>query len=57
MADAASSRGHRNARYLEDRADVLPALETELQENDLLVTMGAGDVLRFGEEWLAKESA
>ncbi|HEV8267815.1 MAG TPA: UDP-N-acetylmuramate--L-alanine ligase [Thermoanaerobaculia bacterium] len=56
VADAATSRGHRNARFLADRAEILPAMERELKENDLLVTMGAGDVLRFGEEWLAKEN-
>lgn len=52
VADAATSRGHRHARFLESRDAVLPALREELKENDLLLTMGAGDVLHFGEAWL-----
>lgn len=53
VADAATSRGHRAARYLPERGEIVPALEAELRANDLLVTMGAGDVLHLGEEWLA----
>jgi UDP-N-acetylmuramate--alanine ligase len=52
VADAATTRGHRDARYLEAREEVLPALEATLRSGDLLVTMGAGDVLHFGEDWL-----
>jgi UDP-N-acetylmuramate--alanine ligase len=53
VADAATARGHRSARFLASREEILPALEETLQEGDLLITMGAGDVLHFGEEWLA----
>ncbi len=52
VADAATARGHREARFLETREEVLPALEAALLPGDLLITMGAGDVLHFGEEWL-----
>ena len=55
VADAAMARGHRAARYLPDRAEILPALDTELKDGDLLITMGAGDVNRFGEDFLRKE--
>jgi UDP-N-acetylmuramate--alanine ligase len=53
VADAATARGHRHARFIAEREAILPALEEELKENDLLITMGAGDVLHFGEEFLA----
>jgi UDP-N-acetylmuramate--alanine ligase len=53
VADAATARGHRQARFLGTREEVLPALDATLKEGDLLITMGAGDVLHFGEEWLA----
>jgi UDP-N-acetylmuramate--alanine ligase len=53
VADAATARGHRSARFLASREEILPALEETLREGDLLITMGAGDVLHFGEEWLA----
>jgi len=52
VADAATARGHRDAHFLETREKVLPALEETLAPGDLLITMGAGDVLHFGEEWL-----
>jgi UDP-N-acetylmuramate--alanine ligase len=52
VADAATARGHRHARFLAERDAILPALEGELKDNDLLITMGAGDVLHFGEEFL-----
>jgi UDP-N-acetylmuramate--alanine ligase len=52
VADAANTRGHRHARFLETRDEIPRALEEELKEGDLLITMGAGDVLRFGEDFL-----
>ena len=52
VSDAATARGHRAARFIPDRADVAKALGEELKEGDLLLTMGAGDVLHFGEEFL-----
>ena len=57
VADAATARGHRQARFLETREEIVPALEGTLREGDLLITMGAGDVLHFGEEWLAAGGA
>jgi len=53
VADAAAHRGHRHVLYLPERDQILPALEAELGDGDLLITMGAGDVLRFGERFLA----
>ncbi len=55
VADAAKARGHRAARFIADRADIGRALEEELKEGDLLLTMGAGDVNQFGEEFLRRE--
>ncbi len=57
VADAATARGHRSARFLASREEILPALEETLREGDLLITMGAGDVLHFGEAWLAAGGA
>lgn len=53
VADAARSRGHRHVRYLSEREEVVPALEAELLDGDVLITMGAGDVYRLGESYLA----
>ncbi len=56
VSDAARTRGHRNVVDLEVRSDVVPRLRDDLREGDLLVTMGAGDVNRLGEELLAAEA-
>jgi UDP-N-acetylmuramate--alanine ligase len=54
VSDAARSRGHRSVADVEDRASLVPRLLSELRPGDLLVTMGAGDVNRLGEEFLAR---
>jgi len=46
------SHGHRNVRYISDRQKVVSWLMDELGDGDLLITMGAGDVYRVGEEFL-----
>ncbi|HRY43552.1 MAG TPA: UDP-N-acetylmuramate--L-alanine ligase [Thermoanaerobaculia bacterium] len=57
VSDAARSRGHRNVADLDDRTAAVARLEAELKDGDLLVTMGAGDVNRVGEELLAAGGA
>ena len=53
VADAATARGHRAARFIADRKDILPgSAKKSLKKGDLLITMGAGDVLHFGEDFL-----
>ncbi|HSB37344.1 MAG TPA: UDP-N-acetylmuramate--L-alanine ligase [Thermoanaerobaculia bacterium] len=52
VADAATARGHRHSRYLRTQEEVLPALDETLRDGDLLITMGAGDILHAGEDWL-----
>jgi UDP-N-acetylmuramate--alanine ligase len=54
VSEAARSRGHRHVVDLDDRAAVVSRLEEDLKPGDLLVTMGAGDVNRLGEEYLAE---
>ena len=52
VSDAARTRGHRSVVDLDVRAEVVSRLREDLKEGDLLVTMGAGDVNRLGEELL-----
>jgi UDP-N-acetylmuramate--alanine ligase len=52
VVEAASSFGHRDARFLPTRAEIVPLLDNLLRPGDLLITMGAGDVYRLGEEYL-----
>ena len=50
---AAVEQGHPKAVYVADREKVVGVLEGILQPGDLLLTLGAGDVVRFGEQFLA----
>jgi UDP-N-acetylmuramate--alanine ligase len=45
--------GHKDAAYAESFAAAEELLKKRLQEGDLLITLGAGDVWRIGEDWLA----
>jgi UDP-N-acetylmuramate--alanine ligase len=52
---AAREAGHRNLIYIADKKRVPDRLERLLRPGDLLLTMGAGDVVRCGESYLAGE--
>ena len=54
---AAQEAGHRALVYVSDKKRVSERLERLLKPGDLLLTMGAGDVVRFGEAYLAGEGA
>lgn len=54
VAQAARAAGQENVVYLSDRNRVHDELEKLLQGGDLLLTLGAGDVVRFGEAYLAR---
>ena len=52
IADAAKKFGHKNVRYVPDKKNI-PAVLSELKKNnDIIITMGAGDIWRFGEEFV-----
>jgi UDP-N-acetylmuramate-alanine ligase len=40
--------------YSPDKKRVVDCLEQALRPGDLLVTLGAGDVVKFGEEYLKR---
>jgi len=52
LADMIKKHGHRDVMYAPDFPAALQALQAKLQEGDLLLTLGAGDVWKIGEEWL-----
>jgi UDP-N-acetylmuramate--alanine ligase len=54
VADAARQAGHAHVLYVPVRADLAGTLEANIRPGDLLVTMGAGDVVRVGEEYLRR---
>ena len=43
---------NKDAEYIRDRKDVLNCLNRELREGDTLLTLGAGDIWKIGEEFL-----
>ena len=58
VADAAKRlKGEGSITYVSDKKEVVSCLERTLIPGDLLVTLGAGDVVRFGEEYLKRGSA
>jgi UDP-N-acetylmuramate--alanine ligase len=46
------SHGQREVYYLQERAEVVPFLQRYLRANDILLTLGAGDVWQIGETFL-----
>jgi len=56
VAQAARKAGHTDVIYISDKEEVIGELERVLKHGDLLVTMGAGDVVRLGETYLGGAS-
>jgi len=54
VAEAARRAGHAKVIYTPEKTRVVDCLEQTLQPGDLLVTLGAGDVVKFGEEYLKR---
>jgi UDP-N-acetylmuramate--alanine ligase len=53
IADIAKKFGHKNVIYLEDKNDVPDLLMNIKQKDDIIITMGAGDIWRYGEKFVA----
>lgn len=54
ISDTAEQYGHKNVIYVEDKADVTETLKEISKAGDIIITMGAGDIYKYGEEF-AKE--
>jgi UDP-N-acetylmuramate--alanine ligase len=52
LYEALGTRGHVNVHYLGDDADPAQRLGRETAAGDLVITLGAGDVYKLGEELL-----
>jgi UDP-N-acetylmuramate--alanine ligase len=50
LAEAIRDHGHRNVEYVGKKAQAKERLQKLLEPDDVLFTMGAGDVYRMGEE-------
>ncbi len=52
IAEATRKFGHKNVFYIADKKNI-PAFLAEIkQEGDIIITMGAGDIWRYGEQFV-----
>lgn len=54
IANAAKSLGHKNVHYVPDKKGIPDFLMKVKKQGDIIITMGAGDIWRFGEEFIKK---
>ncbi|GJQ62229.1 MAG: UDP-N-acetylmuramate--L-alanine ligase [Melioribacteraceae bacterium] len=52
VADAAKSFGHKNVIYEADKTKIPALLKEITKKDDIVVTLGAGDIWKFGEEYV-----
>jgi UDP-N-acetylmuramate--alanine ligase len=52
IADTASTYGHRNVVYVEDKNDVHERLKEIVKPGDIIITMGAGDIYKSGDRFV-----
>ncbi len=52
IADAAREYGHRQVYYLEDKEELPNQLKEIVQPGDVVITMGAGDIYKYGEAFI-----
>lgn len=54
IANAAKEFGHKQVHYVADKKDVPAFLMTMVRSGDIVITMGAGDIWRFGEKFIER---
>ena len=52
LANAIKSRGHRHVIYIPDKNGIVDVLLPEIQPNDIVITVGAGDIWKVGRDLL-----
>lgn len=52
IADTARAYGHRDVRYVPDTADLAGELGRVAEPGDMIITMGAGDIYKYGEAFV-----
>jgi UDP-N-acetylmuramate--alanine ligase len=54
LVEAIKTHGHKNARHVASLSAIAAVLEPELKSGDLVITMGAGNVWKVGDELLQR---
>jgi UDP-N-acetylmuramate--alanine ligase len=52
IVNAAKKFGHKNAIYIKDKNQIPQTLYERKQDDDIIITMGAGDIYKFGEKFM-----
>jgi len=52
IADTAKDFGHKNVFYEADKKNIPSLLSELVQDNDIIITMGAGDIWKYGEKFV-----
>lgn len=53
IADAAIQSGHQHVHYIEHNKDIIGTIQSHCNPGDIVITMGAGNIYKFGEELLS----
>ncbi len=48
LCEGISARGHKRARFLGDKTTIAAEIAQDLEQGDMLITLGAGDVTKLG---------
>jgi UDP-N-acetylmuramate--alanine ligase len=54
LVESIKAYGHKNACYIANPSEIVAQLQSELEAGDLVITMGAGNVWRIGEDLLQR---
>jgi UDP-N-acetylmuramate--alanine ligase len=54
IADTAKNYGHKNVHYIKDKKNLPEKLKEITKPGDIVITMGAGDIYRYGEKFVSK---
>lgn len=52
ITDALEELGHTNVKYIKDKNDVPELLNKIKEDGDIIVTMGAGDIWKYGDQFV-----
>ncbi len=52
ISNAAKQFGHKEVYYIQDKKQIPLFLKTITKDGDIVITMGAGDIYKYGEEFL-----
>jgi len=52
ISDTAKEYGHRDVHYLKDKTELPGKLKEIVKDGDIVITMGAGDIYKYGEQFV-----